>query len=171
MVDAYFVSNLQERLELSDAHFAKVLPLVTKLQTERGEFIPGSLDYTIDVLDDRPPTITFEKPGRDTKVTAVDEVFTQVKATDDYGIAEVRLKREVERADGRMDPASDVVVVSIEPDEQPVTLLPRDTEGLRVDLASLKLEKGDRVRVTVEVVDYRGVRRARRPRASPSYFR
>jgi len=66
-----------------------------ELQTERGEFIPGSLDYTIDVLDDRPPTITFEKPGRDTKVTAVDEVFTQVKATDDYGVSTVDLMYSV----------------------------------------------------------------------------
>ena len=62
-----------------------------ELQTERGDFIPGSLDYTIDVLDDRPPTIAFEKPGRDTKVTAVDEVFTQVKATDDYGVSTIDL--------------------------------------------------------------------------------
>lgn len=78
------------------------------------------------------------------------------KATDDFGIAEVRLKREVERADGRMEPASDVVVVSVAPHEQPVTLLPRETEGLRAELALLKLEKGDRVRVTVVVTDYRG---------------
>jgi hypothetical protein len=62
-----------------------------ELQTENGEFIPGSLDYTIDVLDDRPPTISFEKPGRDTKVTAVDEVFTQVQATDDYGVSNIDL--------------------------------------------------------------------------------
>jgi hypothetical protein len=66
-----------------------------ELQTERGDFIPGSLDYTIDVLDDRPPTITFEKPGRDTKVTAVDEVFTQVKATDDYGVSTIDLMYSV----------------------------------------------------------------------------
>jgi hypothetical protein len=69
-----------------------------ELQTERGEFIPGSLDYTIDVLDDRPPTITFEKPGRDTKVTAVDEVFTQVKATDDYGVSTIDLMYSVNGA-------------------------------------------------------------------------
>jgi len=66
-----------------------------ELQNDRGEFIPGSLNYTIDVLDDRPPTITFEKPGRDTKVTAVDEVFTQVKATDDYGVSTIDLMYSV----------------------------------------------------------------------------
>jgi hypothetical protein len=66
-----------------------------ELQTQAGDFIPGSLDYTIDVLDDRPPTIKFEKPGRDTKVTAVDEVFTQVQATDDYGVSDVDLMYSV----------------------------------------------------------------------------
>jgi len=66
-----------------------------ELQTQAGDFIPGSLDYTINVLDDRPPTISFEKPGRDTKVTAVDEVFTQVKATDDYGVSTIDLMYSV----------------------------------------------------------------------------
>jgi len=62
-----------------------------ELQAASGDFVPGSLDYTIDVLDDRPPTITFQKPGRDTKVTAVEEVFTQVQATDDYGVSNIDL--------------------------------------------------------------------------------
>jgi hypothetical protein len=66
-----------------------------ELETQSGDFIPGSLDYTIDVLDDRPPTIKFEKPGRDTKVTAVDEVFTQVQATDDYGVSNIDLMYSV----------------------------------------------------------------------------
>jgi Spy/CpxP family protein refolding chaperone len=35
MIDAYFVSNLQESLELTDEQFVKVLPLVKRLQTDR----------------------------------------------------------------------------------------------------------------------------------------
>ncbi len=38
MVDAYLVSNLQEGLALTDEQFAKVLPLVRKLQAERREY-------------------------------------------------------------------------------------------------------------------------------------
>jgi hypothetical protein len=38
MVDAYVMSNLQESLGLSDEQFAKAIPLVTKLQTERREY-------------------------------------------------------------------------------------------------------------------------------------
>lgn len=38
MVDAYVMSNLQESLGLSDEQFAKAIPLVKKLQTERREY-------------------------------------------------------------------------------------------------------------------------------------
>jgi hypothetical protein len=39
MVDAYVMSNLQESLGLSDEQFAKAVPLVTKLQTERRDYL------------------------------------------------------------------------------------------------------------------------------------
>jgi Spy/CpxP family protein refolding chaperone len=35
MVDAYIISNLQESIDLTDAQFLKLLPLVKKLQTDR----------------------------------------------------------------------------------------------------------------------------------------
>jgi hypothetical protein len=38
MVDAYLVSNLQESLGLDDAQFAKAIPVVTKLQSERRSY-------------------------------------------------------------------------------------------------------------------------------------
>lgn len=37
MVDAYVISNLQESLGITDEQFAKLVPLVKKLQTERRE--------------------------------------------------------------------------------------------------------------------------------------
>ena len=43
MVDAYVVSHLQESLGLSDEQFAKAVPLVTKLQRERREYLMESL--------------------------------------------------------------------------------------------------------------------------------
>jgi Spy/CpxP family protein refolding chaperone len=39
MVDAYVISNLQESLGLTDAEFARVVPLVQKLQTDRRQFL------------------------------------------------------------------------------------------------------------------------------------
>lgn len=38
LVDAYIISNLQESLELSDAQFVKLLPLVKTLQSGRRDF-------------------------------------------------------------------------------------------------------------------------------------
>jgi hypothetical protein len=39
MVDAYVVSNLQESLALSDEQFARAIPLVKKLQSERRDYL------------------------------------------------------------------------------------------------------------------------------------
>ena len=57
-----------------------------ELRTADGRAAPASLEYSIDVLPDRPPTVSFNKPGHDTKVLAVDEVYTEIKASDDYGV-------------------------------------------------------------------------------------
>jgi hypothetical protein len=62
-----------------------------ELQGSNGTFLTGSLDYTIDALPDRPPTVAFVKPGRDTRALAVDEVYTEAKASDDYGVARLEL--------------------------------------------------------------------------------
>ena len=51
----------------------------------------GSPDYTIDVLADQPPAVTFLKPGRDAKVTSIEEVFTEMRAEDDFGVARAEL--------------------------------------------------------------------------------
>src|SRR5688572_14034371 len=53
--------------------------------------LPASLDYTIDVLDDRPPSVRFAKPGRDMKATAVEEVFVEAVAEDDFGVSLLEL--------------------------------------------------------------------------------
>jgi hypothetical protein len=56
-----------------------------------GEQVDASPQYTIDALDDQPPTVSFSKPGRDTSASPVEEVFTEVKAIDDFGIKSVQL--------------------------------------------------------------------------------
>jgi hypothetical protein len=66
-----------------------------ELQGPDGKMVTGSLDYTIDVLPDRPPTVAFSKPGRDQKVLSVDEVYTEARAEDDYGVAKLELMYSV----------------------------------------------------------------------------
>ncbi len=56
-----------------------------------GSSVNASPAYTIDILTDMPPTVTFTKPGRDTRVSSIQEVFIEARAEDDYGIAEVEL--------------------------------------------------------------------------------
>src|SRR5262245_49400457 len=56
-----------------------------------GETYRGSNEYDISLLEDQPPTITIERPGRDRKATNLEEVFTQARAEDDYGVVSMDL--------------------------------------------------------------------------------
>ncbi|MCS6816783.1 MAG: hypothetical protein N0A16_05380 [Blastocatellia bacterium] len=66
-----------------------------RVQPLAGEAYAASREYSIEALEDAPPTIAIEKPGRDMKVTAIQEVFTEARAEDDYGIARVELRYSV----------------------------------------------------------------------------
>jgi hypothetical protein len=56
-----------------------------------GEHVIGSPQFTIDVLADQPPVVTFNKPGRDTSVSPIEEVFTEANVVDDYGVKDLEL--------------------------------------------------------------------------------
>jgi hypothetical protein len=62
-----------------------------ELQGSDGAMHLASPEYTIEVVKDSPPIITVVRPGRDTKVTKVDEQFVEVKAEDDYGLSRLEL--------------------------------------------------------------------------------
>ncbi|HEX8116565.1 MAG TPA: DUF4175 family protein, partial [Pyrinomonadaceae bacterium] len=62
-----------------------------ELTSADGEVYRGSNEYDVTALEDQPPTVTFERPGRDTKATNLEEVFTQSRAEDDYGVASVEM--------------------------------------------------------------------------------
>src|SRR5207245_6631493 len=62
-----------------------------ELEGPRGERVSASPQYTIDVLDDQPPTVSITKPGRDTTATPVEELFVEAKADDDFGVKQLRL--------------------------------------------------------------------------------
>jgi hypothetical protein len=62
-----------------------------ELVSTDGETYRGSNEYDVTVLADQPPTISFDKPGRDKKATNLEEVFTQARAEDDYGIVSMDL--------------------------------------------------------------------------------
>ena len=62
-----------------------------ELVSTDGETYRGSNEYDVTVLEDRPPTVSFDKPGRDKKATNLEEVFTQARAEDDYGVVSMDL--------------------------------------------------------------------------------
>jgi len=62
-----------------------------ELTSEAGENYNGSNEYDITLLDDHGPTVLIDKPGRDMKVSSIQEVFTQVRAEDDFGVGSIEL--------------------------------------------------------------------------------
>src|SRR6185295_1968339 len=62
-----------------------------ELAGPRGEKVTASPKFTIDAIDDQPPTVTFEKPKRDVKATPLEEVFLQARADDDFGVQKLEL--------------------------------------------------------------------------------
>jgi hypothetical protein len=60
-----------------------------------GTQVPGAVQYVIEALEDRIPTVTIEQPGRDTKVTSVEEISIALRAEDDYGVGRLELRYSV----------------------------------------------------------------------------
>ena len=56
-----------------------------------GELLTASPQYTIDVLTDQPPAVMFIDPGRDTTASAIEELFVEARADDDFGLLSLEL--------------------------------------------------------------------------------
>ena len=62
-----------------------------ELEGPSGELVEASPRYTIDVLTDQAPSVMFVKPGRDTTANALEEVFLEARADDDFGVRSLSL--------------------------------------------------------------------------------
>ena len=62
-----------------------------ELTGPHGEKVEASPQFTIDVLDDQPPSVHFTKPGRDTQASPVEELFLEARADDDFGVKSLQL--------------------------------------------------------------------------------
>ena len=56
-----------------------------------GRFVVGSPDYLVEPLDDQPPGIRISEPGRDTRLSPIEELYVEVEAEDDFGLGRVEL--------------------------------------------------------------------------------
>jgi len=61
------------------------------LQDQEDFWNPASDEFLIEALEDQPPIISFTRPGRDRKVSNIEEVFAEIKVADDYGVNQLAL--------------------------------------------------------------------------------
>ena len=105
------------------------------LQTIDGTMVAGAVQYVVDAIPDRAPTVRIEEPGRDTKVTNTDEVTIAVRASDDLGVAKMELRYRVNGGEEKH--------VAI---QDSTTRRPRDARGTHtLFLEELNLTPGDLV--------------------------
>jgi hypothetical protein len=62
---------------------------------DHGTVVRLSEDYFIEARKDTPPTVSITRPGRDAKVSPVEEVPVHIQARDDYGLQAVDLHYSV----------------------------------------------------------------------------
>ena len=65
------------------------------LQNQEGVWNPGTNEYVILAVEDQPPRIVFKQPGRDRRVSNIEEVFMELQAGDDHGIRSLSLRYSV----------------------------------------------------------------------------
>lgn len=83
-----------------------------EVTSDDGRPYNGSNEYDITVLEDNPPTVLIDKPGRDMKVTSIQEVFTQVRAEDDYGVSGIELHYSVNGGEEKIAKLQDLTTDS-----------------------------------------------------------
>lgn len=62
-----------------------------ELTAPSGEKRVASPKYTIDILTDQPPSVSFARPGRDSSASPIEEVFIEAQAEDDFGVRDLEL--------------------------------------------------------------------------------
>ncbi len=62
-----------------------------ELAREDGRMVEASPEFTIDLLPDLPPSVAISRPGRDAAASAVEELYVEARADDDYGVRDLRL--------------------------------------------------------------------------------
>ena len=82
--------------EVSEEGFYRI-----ELEGQRGEMITASPQYTIDVLTDQPPSVSFVKPGRDSTASPIEEVYVEARADDDFGVQTLELTYSVNGGPGQ----------------------------------------------------------------------
>jgi len=121
-----------------------------ELTGPHGEKVDASPQYTIDVIDDQPPSVQFSKPGRDTQASPVEELFLEARADDDFGVKNLQLFYSANGAPPKMVPLFS--------GPKPLTEV---SAGHTVYLEELGLHPGDFVSYYAKATDTDGVQGAK----------
>lgn len=143
-----------------------------QVQDEDGLALEQPLQGYIRIQADRPPRVVGAVVTE--RVLPAARPTVSYGATDDYGLALVKLNRQVMRASGETEESTIVVRTAKEgagkgnagKEEAPAVLRGSYT----VDLKPLKLVKGDEVRLTLEAVDFRGGQPGKSATSDPLVF-
>ena len=60
-----------------------------ELDAANGAHVAASPKYTVDMIEDQPPSVRFDKPKRDISANPVQEVPVAARADDDFGVKEL----------------------------------------------------------------------------------
>src|SRR5438132_2137697 len=64
---------------------------ITRQGGPENKLVAASPQYTIDVLEDQPPTVSIAKPGRDSVASPIEEFSIEARADDDFGVKQLDL--------------------------------------------------------------------------------
>ncbi|MGE0605634.1 MAG: DUF4175 family protein [Pirellulales bacterium] len=140
------------RLPAGDTPFSNIsgpLSYRIQVQDEDGLRLDQPITGFIRIKADRPPRVQAEIVTRRVLPTARPRLAYE--ASDDYGVAQLKVRRQVLRGGGNSQMEEDSVEVAL-----PGQAQAKARGSFALDLASLKLAKGDQVKITLEATDYRG---------------
>ncbi len=140
-------------LDVSGTEFAEIsetLRYQIQATDAQGLQLENPIHGTIRLRTDQPPRLAISARTRNVVATAKPPIIWS--ASDDFGLSRVFARIQVARADGEVS-ETEVEVASKPEHGTPQTSL-RGTYPL--DLYSLKLVKGDELKVTFAAYDYRG---------------
>ena len=135
---------------------------------EDGLHLPHPMEGYIRIKIDRPPTIMasvdaqFFLPN-----TGLPEI--RYTANDDYGLSAIRATVEIQHEGSTAaEPAPQVLDVLTIPADKPLVRPKIPYSGVyRLPLSTLKLVKGDQLKVTLEATDYRGDQPGKTTKSDP----
>ncbi len=147
---------------------AVVQPLRYEVQVtdQDGLHLPQPFQGSVRIKPDQRPQIAAGALTRFVLPTAKPPIH--YRATDDYGIAKLLAHLDVSRKDGQSEMRRTVPMQAL---PKPLLREQLPVKGVYpLDLAALKLVKGDRLTVTLEVVDYRGPANGQSGLSEPMVF-